>query len=376
MKEKFSLKDHLFNAVKVALLADALKNVYPTFEKENFEQAVLVAFPRLELKERIVHIRACLKKYLPADYQAAVGVLLSALPPPLDKNLTDDDFGDFIYAPYSDFVAHYGCTQEHLAFSLAALKEMTQRFSAEDAIRYFINAFPKETLKTLYEWTYDDNYHVRRLCSEGTRPKLPWSQKINIQPAEALPILHQLFADKTRYVTRSVANHLNDIAKIQPDTVVETLKIWKNSGKQQETEMSFILKHSTRTLVKNGHEEALTLLGFGNSDGLTVSDLTHDEAVKIGESLAFSFNISATEAKQIVIDYLVYFQSKQGTLTNKKVFKLQTIDIASNKPVTLQKRHVFRADMTTRTLYTGVHKIEIQINGTIMAAFEFDLLAS
>ena len=156
----------------------------------------------------------CLKKYLPADYAEAVNILLKALPEPLNENRTDDDFGDFIYAPYSDFVAHYGCIEANLAFSLAALKEMTKRFSAEDAIRYFINAFPKETLKTLYAWTSDSNYHVRRLCSEGTRPKLPWSQKINIPPEDALPILHALFADKTRYVTRSVANHLNDIAKI------------------------------------------------------------------------------------------------------------------------------------------------------------------
>ena len=110
MKEKFSLKDHLFNAPKVALLANSIKNTYLTFEDAAFEREVLAAFPSLELKARIVHIRKCLKKYLPADYEEAVNILLKALPEPLNENRTDDDFGDFIYAPYSDFVAYYGCT--------------------------------------------------------------------------------------------------------------------------------------------------------------------------------------------------------------------------------------------------------------------------
>lgn len=373
MKEKFSLKDHLFNAPKVVFLADSIKNVYPAFDKNGFEQAILAAFPQLELKERIAHIRTCLRKYLVADYQEAVTIILKALPKPLNENLTDDDFGDFIYAPYNDFLAHYGCSEADLHFSLAALKEITKRFSAEDAIRYFINAYPKETLKTLFEWSKDSNYHVRRLCSEGTRPKLPWSQKITIQPEAALPILHQLFADKTRYVTRSVANHLNDIAKTQPETVLTTLKTWQASGKQKETEMNFILKHSLRTLVKNGHQEALTLLGVGDSEGIVVSHLVHDKSVNVGESLAFSFDVVSTYAKNVVIDYILHFQSKQGTLSNKKVFKLKAFDTEPNKTIELTKRHVFRANMTTRKLYAGVHRIDVQVNGHILAAFEFEL---
>ena len=373
MKEKFSLKDHLFNAPKVALLACSIKNVYLTFEDESFQREVLEAFPKLELKARIVHIRVCLKKYLPTDYREAVTVILKALPKPLDENLSDDDFGDFIYAPYHDFVAHYGCTKEHLAFSLAALKEMTKRFSAEDAIRYFINAFPKETLKTLCDWTNDSNYHVRRLCSEGTRPKLPWSQKINIQPEDTLSILHSLFADKTRYVTRSVANHLNDLTKIQADIVLNMLTEWKASGKQREGEMNFVVKHALRTLVKNGHKEAIMLLGFGDSEGISMSDLTYNNAVKIGDYLAFSFNIHSIQTKNLVIDYILHFQSKQGTLTNKKVFKLQTFDMTAHKTVGLSKRHFFKSNMTTRKLYAGLHKIEIQINGVIMGVFQFEL---
>ena len=373
-KEKFSLKDHLFNAEKVTFLADAISNVYPSFEKNAFEKEIVAAFPNLELKERIAHIRQCLKKYLPSDYQEAVAVILKALPPPLDENLTDDDFGDFIHAPYNDFVAYYGCDTANLVFSLAALKEITKRFSAEDSIRFFINAFPHETMQTLLEWSKDSNYHVRRLCSEGTRPKLPWSQKINILPETALPILNLLFADKTRYVTRSVANHLNDIAKIQPDLVLKTLKNWQKTKQQSEKEMNFICKHATRTLVKLGNPEALALLGFGDNKGLIISDLQHEKSVKVGEKLAFSFSLFSEIEKPLMIDYLVHFQSKQGTMSNKKVFKLQSINARENSTFNIAKKHTFKADMSTRQLYAGTHKIEIQVNGGVMASFEFELV--
>jgi 3-methyladenine DNA glycosylase AlkC len=373
MSEKFSLKDHLFNAHKVAMLAKEIKNVYPAFEAERFKEDTLSEFPLLELKERIAHIRNCLKTHLPTGYKDAVEIILKALPAPLDENRTDDDFGDFIYAPYSDFIAHFGCSKADLYFSLAAIKEITKRFSAEDAIRYFINAFPDETMKTLLEWTKDSNYHVRRLCSEGTRPKLPWSQKINVAPMQTLPILNELFADKTRYVTRSVANHLNDFAKIEPNIVLNTLRNWKDSGKQQLAEMDFITKHSLRTLVKNGNENALALLGFGTSEGIEINHLLYDKEVKIDDYLHFSFKINAKQAKNIIIDYIVYFQNKQGALSNKKVFKLQAFDIQSDQTIDISKRHFFKGDMTTRQLYAGKHRVEIQVNGTVLERFEFEL---
>lgn len=374
-QEKFSLKDHLFNAEKVAFLASSIAKIHASFEKEAFEKDVLVAFPNLELKERIAYIRQCLRKYLPHDYREAVNIILSALPAPLDENLTDNDFGDFIYAPYNDFVAHYGCDAVNLEFSLAAIKEITKRFSAEDAIRFFINAFPTETMQTLLEWSKDSNYHVRRLSSEGSRPKLPWSQKINISPETAIPILDLLFADKTRYVTRSVANHLNDIAKINPDLVLHTLKNWRKSKQQDEKEMSFILKHATRTLVKLGNAEALELLGFGDNKGLTISNLQYDKIVKMNDKLHFSFSLLSEFGKALMIDYLVYFQSKQGSMSNKKVFKLQSIDAAENSTFNISKKHLFKDGMTTRQLYAGAHKVEIQVNGSVLASFEFELVS-
>lgn len=374
-KEKFLLKDHLFKAEKVAFLANAIQKVYPSFQNEAFQKAVVEAFPNLELKGRIAHIRQCLKDFLPPNYADAITIILKALPPPLDENLTDNDFGDFIFAPYSDFVAHFGCSETHLERSLAAIKALTKRFSAEDAIRYFLNAFPKETLAQLHIWASDTNYHVRRLCSEGTRPKLPWSQKIGLQATETLPLLAQLFSDKTRYVTRSVANHLNDIAKTKPDLVIETLKNWGQLGKQTSTEMAFIKKHALRTLVKDGHPEALALLGFGDSKHIVLSDLQFNTSIKLNEYLNFSFVLYTATTKTLAVDYILRFQNKQGQLGSKKVFKLQTFLLQENTNIMLNKRHLFRANMTTRTFYGGVHKVEIQVNGTILGTFQFDLIA-
>lgn len=226
MAEKFSLKDALFNKAKLIKIADEIHAVFPSFKSDEFVSTSLAAFPELELKARISWIRKRLHEHLPSDYREAVSILLKSLPPPLDETKSDDDFGDFIYAPYNDFIAAYGCTKKDLRFSLEALREMNMRFSAEDAIRYFINAFPEETFLVLNAWTKDNHYHVRRLVSEGTRPSLPWSMKVTVPVEKSIPLLSKLYYDKTRYVNRSVANHMNDISKKNPLLVLKTLNEW------------------------------------------------------------------------------------------------------------------------------------------------------
>lgn len=372
MAEKFLLKDFLFNKIKVEKIAGEISKAHPSFKTKAFVDDTLARFPELELKGRISWISECLKKHLPDDYKNAVDVLLKALPLPNDPKLSDGDFGDFIYAAYLEYVAKYGCTKEHLSFSLKALREMTKRFSAEDAIRYFINAFPKETLKALSSWTKDPHYHVRRLCSEGTRPKLPWSQKIGIDVSVPLPILDELFCDRTRYVTRSVANHLNDISKFDADLAMETLARWKVSGKQRADEMDYIVRHALRTLVKQGNAKAMNMLGLNHDPKVRVSKLAVPKAVKMNSALDFSFNIHADEDTDVIVDYVIYFHSKSGK-PSKKVFKLTKLALEKDKPVLVSKLHMLREHMTTRTLFPGTHEIEIQINGKLFAKGSFIL---
>lgn len=375
MDTKFSLKDQLFNLEKVTKIANEIQSVYPDFAKNDFIQSVVDTFPELELKQRITWITQSLRAYLPNDFQAAAAILLRALPPINDPSKTDNDFGDFIYAPYAEFVAKYGCTSDNLQFSLAALKEITQRFSAEDAIRYFINAFPDETMAALLQWSTDPHYHVRRLASEGTRPKLPWSQKITIPIEYSLPILNNLFSDTTRYVTRSVANHLNDISKSNPDLVLQTLEVWQSSGKQMQKEMEYIVSHSLRTLIKNGYPPAFTFLNFSNNAAVIFSNLKIEQTqIKMGDSLDFAFSLRAVEDENILIDYVISFQNKRQEMKSKKVFKLKKSTLKKDQTVTLKKTHPLREQMTTRTIYPGEHKLEIQINGVVVGAATFEVL--
>ena len=375
--DRFSLKDHLFNQEKVELMSTRLKKVYKKFPKSSFDEQVLSAFPELELKQRIAHISSCLNETIDKDYPAAVDILLRSLPPELDPTKSDDDFGDYIWAPYSHYVATYGCSREHLELSLDALRAMTKRFSVEFAIRTFLNQFPKETLTFLQETcAVDENYHVRRLASEGTRPKLPWAEKLtSIDYKEPLHILDLLANDSTRYVVRSVANHLHDISKLDPDLVLTTLQRWREQN-PSSSEMDYICQHSLRTLVKQKHKAALRLLGFENPK-VRISDFaTTTPTVAIGDALEFSFNIQSLAKQPLVLDYCMEFANGSKSSKKKKstkVFKIKKLDATKGQKVAVQKRHPMRV-MTTRKLHPGGHKITLQVNGDSFGELEFDLV--
>ncbi len=369
----FSLKDQLFNPEKVAYLAGLIAKAYPSFPTAAFSQKVLAAFPELKLKQRVTHMSACLHDYLPVNFPEALDILLRAQPPELNPTKTDDDFGDFILAPFSQFVADYGCTADHLHISLAALREMTKRFSAEGPIRDFINGFPEETMAFLTQCAADDNYHVRRLATEGTRPKLPWAPKINIDYRQPVPILDALYADPTRYVTRSVANHLNDIAKIDPELVVEMLGRWHAAGKQNEEEMAFITRHGLRTLIKQGNRDALNLIGFGGKPEITVVDLsTKTPQVKVGDVFEFAISIESHKKQKLLVDYIMEFATN-GSKQSQKVFKIKQLEAKKDEVVTINKKHPMRM-MTTRRLYAGEHRITVQVNGRPFGSLDFKLL--
>jgi 3-methyladenine DNA glycosylase AlkC len=372
ISEKFSLKDHLFNPKKVSRLSSEIKTVYPKFDKQGFDKAVLSQFPQLELKARISHMSACLAQFLPQPFEKAVAVILKALPPCCDPTLSDDDFGDFIYAPYCDFVAKNGCTSAYLSLSLEALKAITTRFSAEDAIRYFINAFPEHTLPQLLTWTQDSHYHVRRLASEGSRPKLPWAQKINLPYQEALPILHKLYRDPTRFVTRSVANHLNDISKIEPDAVISLLREWKKQPPSPK-EWAFLYKHALRTLVKKGHPQALAFFEVAPPRISDVKLTLSTPTLHIGDTLSFTLQFKSLAAQSFIVDYAISFIQKNGQLSKPKVYKLKGFTALENQDIYLLKKHPLKANMSTRTLYAGVHRVEVVVNGQEVARSAFDL---
>lgn len=373
MAERFSLKDHLFNKKSVNYFADLFYRSDNNFKKNEFTKETLAGFPEFELKQRIVWVREILKKHLSPNYEKALRQILRALPPELDTRETDDDFGYYILAPLSNYIAKYGCTKKYLNSSLRALHECTKRFSVEDAIRYFINAFPGETFEFLTQGAHSDNYHVRRLSSEGTRPNLPWSIGINTDLNKPLPILDLLFADPTRYVTRSVANHMNDISKKEPLLVIQKLNEWKKTNKQNEKEMEFIMNHSLRTLLKQGNKKAFGLLGYSTKPRISLSNIfLKTPKVPIGSALEFSFELESLTNQLLMIDYIIDFQTQSGK-TSSKTFKIKKGNFSKGDILSLSKKHPFRL-MTTKKLYLGEHHCRIQINGTVHAEFMFTLV--
>lgn len=372
MKEKFSLKDNLFNKNTVAYLADLFVAADPDFNKKKFVSEVMGKFPELELKARILWITEVLTKHLPTDPNVAMKLIVLALPPPLDPNNTDDDFGSFIFAPLGEYVVQNGCTKKYLKQSLATLKQIIVRFSMEDAMRAFLNNFPTETLAEYDKWVSDTNYHVRRLVSESTRPSLPWSKKLTLDYKIPLKYLDILHADPTRYVTRSVANHLNDISKKDPALVVKTLKQWQKQKLQKPTELDWITRHALRTLVKRGDTGALVLLGYIHKVMPTVSKLTVPAEAKKGERLSFSFVVTAHETQNLMIDYVIDFVKKNGS-TKPKVFKIKKLMVQAGESIDIKKNHTLKADSTTFTLNAGMHTLTLQINGQKIATTQFEL---
>lgn len=373
LEKQFSLKDLLFNEKKVKQLASEIKAVYPEFTANVFVRSVLKDFPEQELMERLRGIRDNLREFLPKNYNQALAIILEALPEELDETKSDNDFGDFIYAPYPYFVATYGCTKTHINISLSALRELTKRFSAEGALRDFLNAFPKETLIAVEKWSKDKNYHVRRLASEGTRPNLPWAKKIKTDPAQMESILTTLHQDKTRYVVRSVANHVNDLTKVNPKLALKLLKQWKRDKKQTPKELDYLIRHSLRSLIKTGNSEALALLGFDTKSIKITQFKLKSKEVKVGGNLDFSFVIHSTDTspQNILLDYVIYFLKANGKLA-PKTFKLGKVVLQPKSKLVIKKSHPIRK-MSTRTLYSGVHELRLQINGQSLGKKKFHL---
>ncbi len=369
----FSLKDELFNEQKIRFLAERFLVADKAFDAEGFVTDVMTSLKQLELKERINHIAQILERYLASDFRAACKQIVAALPPPLDPKRTDGDFGDFIFAPLGEFVVRNGLSAKQLNHSLRTLKAITQRFSMEDAIRWFINAFTEATLAELADWSVDKNYHVRRLVSEGTRPILPWSKRLTIEHTVPLDFLDTLHADSTRYVTRSVANHLNDISKTDARLVLRTLKRWKKLARQDPAELTWMTKHALRSLVKQGNVAALDMLGFRQKPCIEITNFRLQRtAIMAGEAIEMEFTLTALRKESLLVDYVIDFVKANGIL-KPKVHKLKQLTLEKGESVTIAKRHPLRANATTYTLYPGTHKIALQINGLRFEQLPFEL---
>lgn len=362
---------HFFDRTLITSLADAFAGVHPGLDRRRFVADAARGLADLELLARGAHIAAAMRRHLPEDYPTAARLIVASLGSELK---TGDSLGmaPFRYLPHVCFVARYGL--EFFEPSMQAQLELTKRFSAEFSIRPFIERYPERTYERLSLWVTHPNVHVRRLVSEGTRPRLPWASRLpeyQRDPTPVLGLLERLKDDPERYVQRSVANNLNDIGKDHPERLVEVCRAWSEGAGDGRR---WIVKHALRSLVKRGHPGALALMGVGARPRVAVRGVSlAPPRPRRGDVLRVSFELASTgrTTQDLLVDYAVHFVKASGE-RRPKVFKLRRLELAPRRSVTLEAR-VSLADKTTRKHYPGRHAAELLVNGVRVPLCEFDV---
>lgn len=370
MSEQKLLKDYYDEAL-VRQMAEWITAVYPPFEVTAFVRQIVPQLAGKALKERITIITEALRTHLPASYQKAWEILEATLAKDLPGSGATAN-GGWHYWPIAQFIEMYGLDDFEL--SMRGMYEITKRHTAEFAIRPFLVKYPERTLAVLSKWAEDENAHVRRLVSEGTRPRLPWGMRLQqfiADPSPTLALLGKLKDDPSDYVRRSVANHLNDISKDNPDLVLRQLKRWQE---QPTPESDWITRHALRSLVKAGNADALQLLGFGEAQVRLTELQVAPAAIHVGETLSIAFNLhsDSDEAQHCVVDYVLHFMKANGRPA-PKVFKLKNVTLAAGDSMPFSKKQHFKP-VTTRRYYAGRHRLEIQVNGRVLAGVDFELI--
>lgn len=373
MPEPFKNK---FNEQLVIDVGHHLQRVAPAFPRDEFVAMACRGLEDLELKARSLHISKALANYLPKDFEKAARLLRECLHPdeeaPLQEMILDGrGLRGWAILPVADYVASHGLS--HFDTGMALLRELTKRFTAEFAVRAFIARDPQRAFGFLREWANDTNFHVRRLASEGARPRLPWGQRLPslmADPAPLIPLLNELKDDASDYVRRSVANNLNDIAKDHPDLVVALMSEWMQGADKKRQRL---IQQACRSLVKAGHQPALQLFGCKEAQVEVTEWRLSADRIRLGESVQLQLKVQSLSRSEqtLVIDYAMHFRRANGTFS-EKVFKWKRLVLAGGASVSLTKNHSFKT-VTTRRYYPGEQSVAVQINGRQLATVSFGL---
>ena len=368
---EYTLKS-FFDRRRVVAIADQLTAAWPAFPRDQFVREAARGLDDLELMDRGRHIAAAMARALPAAYADAIDVIVRALGEPL-AHTEGNGMAPFHYLPHVIFVAEHGLAD--VERSLAAQHELTRRFSCEFSIRVFLEHHERRTLAELARWTRDPDEHVRRLVSEGTRPRLPWAPRLRrfqADPAPVVALLEQLKDDPSEYVRRSVANNLNDIAKDHPAIALATCARWLRGASPERRRLC---EHALRTLIKAGHPEAIRLLGGDGDAKLDAHGTIAPAQVKIGETVKLTVTIRNPGRAPVtaVLGARVHFVKAKGHASGK-VFKLPTLSLAPGASATVAKTISLRQH-TTRTHYPGAHTVELVVNGVARPLGRFVLRA-
>ena len=351
----------IFNRERLSHFARETEAVWPEFDQKRFLRHATTGLDELGIMQRMRQTAISLHETLPQDFRKALPIL-KELAPRIGHN--------FAAITLSEFVALYGL--RHFDLSLDALKFFTRFGSSEFAIRHFFIADFDRTIAAMHRWTGDENEHVRRLASEGSRPRLPWSfhlKNLIADPSPTGPILERLKADPSLYVCKSVANHLNDIGKDHPDLLVERVSGWDLSDRHA----AWIARHALRTLIKKGDARALALIGTTGKAEIKVEAFAVEPArIKLGERITTKARLTSMSKspQRLVIDYAVHYPKKNGV--TRKVFKLRETELPPGAACELAISQTVK-DFTTRKHNAGFHRVELMVNGEVLAEAGFHL---
>ena len=350
--------------------AQAILRNYPNFDKKSFMKGMASELAPLELKDRVIHIAKKLHAHLPENQKKSLEILKGAI-----KQNDEDEIGlsGFSVWPLTEYVSRYGLDEFDL--SMKVLKEMTKVFTAEFAVRAFFIHDEARTLKFFKTWVSDKNEHVRRLVSEGSRPLLPWGQKLNSfvkDPLVTWELLESLLNDPSEYVRKSVANHVNDHSKNHPDLVVKKLLEWKKSH-PDNAKVDWVIRHATRTLIKKGHQKAFALHGVDSGLVEVIKQRIITKKVDLGQVLKVEveFQNKGKKKLKIILDHEVHLL-KANSKHNIKCFKGKSMELMPSE-VRVVEFNIPLRPVTTRTYYSGKHFWNIKVNGKSEEKLAFTL---
>lgn len=369
MSERKLFKDY-FDLVAIDAIAKQFSSArgHGRFAKKRFVELASKDLETLEMMDRVRQISDALAAVLPKERDKALAWLEASLPEVLPDAESPTD--GYLQWPLGQFIADHGT--EHFEESMSAMIELTQRLTSEFAVRPFVMHQPEKTFARLASLVDHPSEHVRRWCSEGIRPRLPWGARLDAlvdDPSPIWPILEALKDDPSLYVRRSVANCINDIAKDHPSEVCKRMKAWSKGASE---ERMWLVKHALRTLVKDGDPKALAILGYGIPKGLSVDFGVSPKKVALGDSVTLTAEIrnGGKKPAKLMVDLCVHYVRKRGT--GKKVFKWKSTTLAAGKEVLLEKE-LAMVERSIRKLYPGTHRCEVQVNGQVLGEVGFEL---
>ena len=353
---------YLYTPELVTNIATKIKHEHKDFDEHTFVQSVFDNnWDDKELKQRMRHITHVLHALLPKNYQQALAILKPV----------SSQFTGFETMCFPDYVELYGL--DYFEDSVSALAYFTQYSSSEFAVRPFIQRYGDKMMQQMVVWTQSDNEHIRRLATEGCRPRLPWAMALPVfkqDPTSVIYLLEQLKDDNSLYVRRSVANNLNDIAKDHPQKVADIAMQWLGFSKDRD----WLVKHACRTLLKQAHPDVMTLFGFNLPDAICINNFNLQSQVNMGEKLHFSFCLTTKAQKlgKLRIEFAVDFMKKNGKQA-RKIFKVSESNY-QEQTKKVEKYFSFKV-ISTRQYYVGKHGLAILVNGVelILGSFQLSL---